>query len=64
MTTPQPMSAAEYWWNHLSFEQHEFIRADFKEFHKNDLLEIYNNQNYWTKLPGWPETTRQQFEGL
>lgn len=61
--TTQPMSAAEYWWNHLSENQQRFIVDYYTDrfpniFHTDVISKAFKHQmNYgWASMDNWPQT--------
>lgn len=54
----QPMSAAEFWWNHLTYRQREFISKiigpKVEEQKIPMIMLAYNQSTSWNQMPGWP----------
>lgn len=51
-----PMSAAEFWWIHLSYEQREFISSRIKvsDNIQVPLYKIAYTDKRWADKEGWP----------
>lgn len=60
MSQYEPMSPALFWWNHLSFNQKEFIINKFKiytrGFDDKDIEYAYIGEQLtgWHHADGWP----------
>lgn len=58
MNHPQPMSESEHWWNHLSYQQREFIcsRITVSDHLGVPIFKVaYAMKDYFRNREGWPE---------
>jgi hypothetical protein len=58
-----PMSAAQFWWNHLTYAQREFIMKHVPPLsfitsstHYSSVVEYAYAKQHWHKHPDWPAT--------
>jgi hypothetical protein len=61
-----PMSAAQFWWNHLTYAQREFIMKHVPPLsfiqsgpntkHYSSVVEYAFAKQHWHKMDGWPAT--------
>ena len=68
METMPMMPPEEFWWNHLSIDQQEFIRNEFTaslfllhhtvaDTNEKEFVRIaYQHSHIWPHLSGWPPT--------
>lgn len=69
MKLPAPMSAAEFWWLHLTHAQRKFIITKFEqsETHPDDITyqemieQAYKISSAYHVMEGWPVDTAITF---
>lgn len=64
----QPMSAAEFWWNHLTFLQRQFIHMilDNMKLHEsvNRIDYAYEKSSMWKTVEGWPSLSEKDMRSI
>lgn len=60
------ISAAQFWWDHLTWDQRQFIKKNFlSKLSETEIASIaYENKLDWHCMAHWPETTPEQMSTI